>query len=103
MLGGNGGRAGTPNPSDSNLMPTDNFPQGVTGTPVGTTGTNYTAGPGPQKAQAAADQPGADPTDPKAQAQQRKMDKMAKDVANQNIKAKKAELDMLKKQLQGMK
>ena len=55
------------------------------------------------QAQAAADQPGAEPTDPKAQAQQRKMDKMAKDVAQKQIKAKKAELDMLKKQLQSMK
>jgi hypothetical protein len=32
-----------------------------------------------------------------------KMQKMQKDVANKQIKAKKAELDMLKKQLQGMK
>jgi hypothetical protein len=70
---------------------------------MATTAPVQTQGPGPRKAQAAADQPGADPTDPKAQAQARKMQKMQKDVANKQIKAKKAELDMLKKQLQGMK
>ena len=47
---------------------------------------------------------GVDPNrSQKAQAAQRKQEKMAKDVAQKQIKAKKAELDMLKKQLQSMK
>ena len=90
-LAGRGGAGGNPYGKEPDEFNTDNLPQGATGTQMATPAKGIVPGPGPKQAQAAADQPGADPTDPKAQAQQRKMQKMQKDVAQKQIKAKKAE------------